>query len=91
MSGVTAVLDIGKTNVKVASFASDGALVWERSVPNCMLPGPLYPHADVEQIWAFLLSALADVNKVSPIAAIVNSSNEYRGLACASASKFEEL
>jgi L-fuculokinase len=71
MSGVTAVLDIGKTNVKVATFASDGALVWERSVPNRMVPGPLYPHADVEQIWTFLLGALADANQVSPIAAIV--------------------
>jgi sugar (pentulose or hexulose) kinase len=71
MTGVTAVLDIGKTNVKVASFASDGALLWERSMPNRMLSGPLYPHADVEQIWAFLLGALADANKVSPIAAIV--------------------
>jgi sugar (pentulose or hexulose) kinase len=27
MNGVTAVLDIGKTNVKVATFACDGALV----------------------------------------------------------------
>jgi len=71
MNGVTAVLDIGKTNVKVATFASDGALVWERTMPNRMVSGPLYPHADVETIWAFLLSALADANKVSAIAAIV--------------------
>ena len=71
MDGVTAVLDIGKTNVKVATFSRDGALVWERSLPNRMRPGPLYPHADVEQIWAFLLGALADANKASPIAAIV--------------------
>jgi hypothetical protein len=31
MSGVTAVLDIGKTNVKVATFGGDGVLVWERA------------------------------------------------------------
>ena len=71
MDGLTAVLDIGKTNVKVVTFASDGALMWERSIPNRMRTGPLYPHADVDQIWAFLLGALADANKVSPIAAIV--------------------
>jgi L-fuculokinase len=71
MSGATAVLDIGKTNVKVASFDCDGALVWERAIPNRVVPGPPYPHADVEQIWEFLLRALADANKVSPIAAIV--------------------
>jgi len=71
MNGVTAVLDIGKTNVKVATFGSDGALVWERSIANCVVPGPPYPHADVDQIWEYLLHALADANKESPIAAIV--------------------
>ncbi|BAM91300.1 sugar kinase [Bradyrhizobium oligotrophicum S58] len=71
MRGVTAVLDIGKTNVKVATFGSDGALVWERAMPNRVVPGPPYPHADVEQIWAFLLGALADANRAGPIATIV--------------------
>jgi hypothetical protein len=36
MNGVTSVLDIGKANVKVATFACDGALVWERTMPNRM-------------------------------------------------------
>ena len=71
MNGVTAVLDIGKTNVKVATFACDGVLVWERTMPNRMVPGPLYPHADVEKIWEFLLGALAEANRVDGIAAIV--------------------
>ncbi len=71
MNGVTAVLDIGKTNVKVATFGGDGALVWERAMPDRVVPGPLYPHADVGQIWEFLLHALGEANKVSPIAAIV--------------------
>lgn len=71
MSGVTAVLDIGKTNVKVATFSSDGALLWERVTPNRVVPGPPYPHADVENIWDFLLKALADANKADEIGAIV--------------------
>jgi L-fuculokinase len=71
MSGVTAVLDIGKTNVKVATFAGDGALLWERVTPNRVAPGPPYPHADVERIWNFLLQALAEANKANEIAAIV--------------------
>jgi L-fuculokinase len=71
MSGVTAVLDIGKTNVKVATFASDGALLWERATPNRVAPGPPYPHAEVEKIWDFLLAALADANKANAIANIV--------------------
>lgn len=71
MDDVTAVLDIGKTNVKVAAFRCDGALMWERAITNRMVPGPPYPHADVERIWEFLLGALADANRISPIAAIV--------------------
>jgi len=71
MSGVTAVLDIGKTNVKVASFAADGTLLWERVTPNRAIAGPPYPHADVESIWDFLLESLAEANRVSGITTIV--------------------
>src|SRR5258708_28645058 len=78
MNGVTAVLDIGKTNVKVATFACDAALVWERTMPNRMVPGPPYPHADVEKIWEFLLGALAEPNKGNGIAAIVPTTHGWR-------------
>src|SRR5258708_18337173 len=77
MNGVTAVLDIGKTNVKVATFACDGALVWERTMPNRMVPGPPYPHADVEKIWEFLLGSLGEANKVNGIAAIVPTTHGW--------------
>ena len=75
MNGVTAVLDIGKTNVKVATFACDGALLWERVTPNRVVPGPLYPHADAENIWNFLLLALTEANKANEIAAIVTTTH----------------
>ena len=71
MDGAAAVLDIGKTNVKVATFARDGALLWERAMPNRVLPGPPYPHADVEKIWDFLIAALAEANRAHPISTIV--------------------
>jgi L-fuculokinase len=71
MNGVAAVLDIGKTNVKVATFASDGALLFERATPNRVAPGPPYPHADVETIWNFLLAALAEANRAHRISTIV--------------------
>jgi sugar (pentulose or hexulose) kinase len=71
MNGAAAVLDIGKTNVKLAIFAGDGVLLWERSTPNRVSAGPLYPHADVESIWAFLIAALAEANAVQEIAAII--------------------
>lgn len=55
-----AVIDIGKTNVKLALVAADD--LSEISVttrPNTVRPGPPYPHFDVEGHWRFLLDAFA--------------------------------
>ncbi len=79
MPGAVAVLDIGKTNVKLALFGADGALLWERSTPNHVLPGPPYPHADVEAIWAFLIDALRDANAAHRIGAIVPTTHGCAG------------
>ena len=70
MSGAVAVLDIGKTNVKLALFDAAGALLWERSTPNKVLAGPPYPHADVEAIWTFLANALRDAGAAHEIGSI---------------------
>src|SRR5215207_2160301 len=79
MSGTVAVLDIGKTNVKLATFAPDGALLWERSTPNHVLPGPPYPHADVDSIWAFCLEAVGQANKAREIREIVPTTHGAAG------------
>ena len=79
MSGAVAVLDIGKTNVKLELFAPDGAILWERSTPNRVLPGPPYPHADVEAIWAFLIEALREANRVRSIATLVTTTHGCAG------------
>jgi sugar (pentulose or hexulose) kinase len=71
MNGATAVLDIGKTNVKLETFAADGALLWERSTPNRIVAEGLYPHADVDKIWTFFLEALAQADRIEKIATIV--------------------
>ncbi len=55
-----AVIDIGKTNAKLALV--DRAAMVELAVltrPNRVLPGPPYPHFDVDGHWAFLLDGLA--------------------------------
>lgn len=54
----TAVLDIGKTNVKFAVFDPAGDLKFERQIANITLPGPPYRHVDVEKIWTFLGASL---------------------------------
>ena len=69
--GAVAVLDIGKTNVKVALV--DPATLTELAVlsrPNAVLPGPPWPHFDVEGHWAFLLDALRQLRATHEIDAI---------------------
>lgn len=55
-----AVLDVGKTNAKLALV--DGETLAEIAVltrPNRVLPGPPWPHMDLEGHWAFFLAGLA--------------------------------
>lgn len=69
--GHIAVIDIGKTNVKLALVDSEDlsetAVVTQ---PNKVVEGPPYPHFDVERIWAFLLEALKRFGESHGIAAI---------------------
>ena len=60
-----AVIDIGKTNAKLALVGLDNLTelaVITRS--NTVLPGPPYPHFDVEGHWTFLLQGLADFHRL---------------------------
>jgi sugar (pentulose or hexulose) kinase len=79
MSGAIAVLDIGKTNVKLALFSPDGAIQWERSMANRVRPGPPYPHADVDAIWTFLIEALREAGAAHAIEAIVTTTHGCAG------------
>ena len=69
--GHVAVIDIGKTNAKLALV--DGRDLSELAVlsqPNRVLDGPPYPHFDVDAIWAFLLDGLAAFQAAHGITAI---------------------
>ncbi|MGA0540533.1 FGGY-family carbohydrate kinase [Neotabrizicola sp. VNH66] len=55
-----AVIDIGKTNAKLALVAADGLReVAVVTRPNTVRPGPPYPHFDLEGHWDFFLTHLA--------------------------------
>lgn len=50
-----AVIDVGKTNAKlVVVDAATGAEVATRSIQNRVVKGGIYPHFDVDALWAFL-------------------------------------
>jgi sugar (pentulose or hexulose) kinase len=66
MSGV-AVLDIGKTHLKVLGFDASGAVVAERSRANAPLPPDAESRnlrLDVEGAWNFLLDGLREIAAV---------------------------
>jgi sugar (pentulose or hexulose) kinase len=68
---VVAVLDVGKTNVKLLAIAPGGDILSFRSAPNEVRSGEPYPSCDVEHVWRWLLVALADLAERFQIRAIV--------------------
>ncbi|UCI07429.1 FGGY-family carbohydrate kinase [Mesorhizobium sp. B1-1-8] len=66
-----AVIDIGKTNAKVAlvdlATMREAAL---RRAANAASTGGPYPHHDVERLWAFILDSLAELHHEQRIDAI---------------------
>lgn len=66
-----AVLDIGKTNVKVVLLDESGRTLATRSRPNVSRPGPPYPHFDAEGIERWAIEALARLPDRHAIEAIV--------------------
>ena len=66
-----AVIDIGKTNAKLA-LVDLGALkeIDIRRQPNTVLPGPPYPHYDTDGLWGFILGALTELHRLHGIDAI---------------------
>lgn len=66
-----AVIDIGKTNAKVAlvdlATLTEGAL---RRMANAPVRQAPYPHHDVEALWTFILNSLAGLNREQRIDAI---------------------
>ncbi len=66
-----AVLDIGKTNVKLSVTDADGSVRETLTTPNTVRPAPPYRHHDVIALEAWLLDALADLARRHAIEAIV--------------------
>jgi sugar (pentulose or hexulose) kinase len=66
-----AVIDIGKTNAKVAlvDLATLNEVALRRVANSVATDGP-YPHHDVKRLWAFILDSLEDINREQPINAI---------------------
>lgn len=69
--GLVAVIDIGKTNAKVAlvDLGTMREIAVEKT-PNAVRRDGPYPHHDVERLWAFILDALGRLARQNRIDAI---------------------
>ncbi|GLQ55084.1 FGGY-family carbohydrate kinase [Devosia nitrariae] len=66
-----AVIDIGKTNAKVVLIdTARGVQIDALSMPNKVVEGAPYPHADVDGLWAFILASLKTLNARHQVSAI---------------------
>jgi L-fuculokinase len=68
-----AVLDVGKTHVKLLAIAPDHKVLSSRSAPNAVRQGEPYPNCDTDHIWRWMMAALADLGERFAIQAIVPS------------------
>lgn len=65
------VVDVGYTNTKAILFSSDLKIVAERKMPSSHRNGPDYRVIDAEPVFAFLKSALPELDSILPIDTIV--------------------
>ena len=66
-----AVLDVGKSNIKLNAVTEAGAILETLSTPNLSLPGPPYRHHDLAAQEAWLMNALAALARRYDISTIV--------------------
>ncbi|KQT52659.1 carbohydrate kinase [Aureimonas sp. Leaf454] len=75
-----AVLDIGKTNVKLFAASPDGLALEHVSAPNRTIAGPPYRHHDLAGLEDWLLEGLRDLGRRHDIAAIVSAAHGSGGV-----------
>ncbi len=78
--GTVAVLDVGKSNVKLSACTADGHIVETLTLPNAVLPGPPWAHHDLAAQNAFVLEGLATLSRRHPLAHFVASGHGSGGM-----------
>jgi sugar (pentulose or hexulose) kinase len=78
--GQIAVLDVGKSNVKLSACTADGDVVETLSTPNPVLPGPPWRHHDLQALNAWVLAGLADLARRHPLGHVVASGHGSGGV-----------
>lgn len=75
-----AVLDVGKTNVKLSAVTADGHIVETLSLPNPVKPGPPWRHHDLAALRGWVIDGLAALSLRHPLEAFVSSGHGSGGV-----------
>ena len=78
--GTVAVLDVGKSNVKLSACTAEGHVIETLTLPNTVLPGPPWRHHDLATQNAFLLEALHTLSRRHRLQHFVASGHGSGGL-----------
>jgi sugar (pentulose or hexulose) kinase len=78
--GTVAVLDVGKSNVKLSAVTELGHVVETLSLPNASLPGPPWRHHDLATQNGFVLEGLAALCRRHPLQRFVASGHGSGGM-----------
>lgn len=79
-TGSIAVLDVGKSNVKLSACDRDGHVVEVLSTPNPVRQGPPWRHHDLKALNLWVLSGLADLGRRHPLAHFVATGHGSGGV-----------
>lgn len=71
--GSIAVLDVGKSNVKLSACDAEGHVLETLTTPNPVLPGPPWQHHDLKALNLWVIDGLAALGRRHPLARFVAS------------------
>ncbi len=75
-----AVLDMGKTNVKLSAVTADGHVLETTSTPNPVLSGPPWRHHDLQGLGDWVLCELASLCLRHPVSQFITSGHGSGGV-----------
>ncbi len=75
-----AVIDVGKTNVKLSAATADGHIVDTLAAPNTVLPGPPWRHHDLGGLSDFVFSGLAALARRHPLERVIAAGHGSGGM-----------
>ena len=78
--GTIAVLDVGKTNVKLNAVTADGVVLETLSIPNPVLPGPPWRHHDLGATGEWVFSGIGQLCRRHPLSTFVASGHGSGGV-----------